>query len=144
MLCGRDDALPLDSLDHRYRNTRCQERIFSEIFEVAAIHRCAVDVHAWSENEMHATRTGISAHGGADPLREVDIPRSCQRDARRICSRQAVVVNAHGTVGHSERGDTKPRNGASVEVIDAPDDLDFFLLRHLAEDRIDPLFHFYS
>jgi hypothetical protein len=70
-------------------------------------------------------------------MRKVYVPGSCQGNPRRIRSRQAVVVNAHRPVGHSESRYTQAGNGASIEIIDASNDFDLLVNRHLAEDRID-------
>ena len=48
-------AARLQSLDVRHHHPRCEIRVFAHVFEVASAERCAVDVHAGTQNHVLST-----------------------------------------------------------------------------------------
>src|SRR5207302_10466726 len=93
------DLLPL-ALDDS--NPRLEIGIFSEILEVAAIHRRLITVHAGPQHEVHAPGTSVAANLGADSLGEFRIPSGCKRDPAGHGCRGSVVAHAEWPIGHLE------------------------------------------
>ena len=54
-------TLRLQPLNVRHHHARCQPRVFTHIFEVAASKRCAVDIYAWPKNHRLAAIEGLFA-----------------------------------------------------------------------------------
>src|SRR5258706_4773224 len=88
---------------------------------------------------MYAARAGILAHRSADPPGKFSVPGRRQRDPSGIRSRWAIVMHSQGTVRHSQGWNPKAGNRPRIEIVDAADDGNFLLHRHLAEDGVNPL-----
>ncbi len=91
---------------------------------------------------MHALGASVPAEFHADPFREIGIPGRGQGDAATEGGCRAFVADTHRSVRHAEARHPQPRDTAKIEEVDAPDQFDLLLERHLFEDRIDALFHF--
>jgi len=59
VLDRRDYALALNSAHVGDGSTRSQERVFTEVFEVAAVHGSTMDIDSRAKQEMNAARAGI-------------------------------------------------------------------------------------
>src|SRR5437867_10535142 len=102
MLNGCAYALSLHPLDIADRDTRGEERVLAEVFEVAAIHRGAIDIHARTEHEVHAPGTSVAADLGADSLGQVRIPSGGKRNPAGHGCRGSVVAHAEWPIGALE------------------------------------------
>ncbi len=139
MLGGGDDVTALDSFDQADSHPRRKKWILAKIFEVASAHRCAIDVHGGSKNEVNAARSGIVAHHCAHSLGEIGVPCCRKRYAGRIRCGGTVVVNAHWAIGHFQFGDADSGHRANEEIVDATDVRDLLFEGHPAEDGLHPL-----
>src|SRR5207247_10064191 len=129
MLNGCAYALSLHPLDIADRDPRGEERVLAEVFEVAAIHRGAVDIHARTEHEVHAPGTSVAADLGADSLGQLRIPSGGKRNPACHCCCGTVVANAQCSFSHFETRTTESGNvpekkirdsGRSVDLLRGP------------------------
>ena len=100
-----ENLLALNAFDQSDSHAGGKKRILAQILEIAAAHGSAVDVHTGSEDDVDAAGAGVFAHRGADAVGEVGVPGSGEGDSGGIGGGEAVVVYAHGAVGHAQRGD---------------------------------------
>src|SRR5437016_13863667 len=107
MLNGCAYALSLHPLDIADRDPRGEERVLAEVFEVAAIHRGAIDIHARTEHEVHAPGTSVAADLGADSLGQLRIPSGGKRNPACHCCCGTVVAHAQWSVSHFETRKTR-------------------------------------
>ena len=114
-----DHALRLHAVDIGNHQRRIQERIFGEVFEVAARQGRAGDVHAGAEQKVDAARAGIPAQTLADSARQLDIPTGGQRNAGGIGGRRSPGAHSHRTVGHLQARQADCRNGMREHPVDA-------------------------
>ena len=77
------DTLRLKSLNIRHHHSGSQPGILAHIFEVAAIQRGAVDVHARTQHDMLATIEGLFAQALTIELGETRIPGGSQTGKSR-------------------------------------------------------------
>ena len=74
VLDGGDDALGLNALDKGHVETGVEERIFREVFEVAAGDGRTGDVDAGAEQEVHTACARVLAHALADAAGQLGVP----------------------------------------------------------------------
>src|ERR1035438_1257644 len=131
-----DWALALHARNVAYSDAGTQEWIFAEVFEIAAIDRLAVNIHAGAEHEVYAAGACVLADSRANSFGKSRIPRSGQSDPGRVDRGRKAGVGAHsdGTVGHFERGKVEPGHGANGEA-GAADVVDLLFQRHLLNQR---------
>ncbi len=98
VLDGRRYAQLLHALDVADGDAPAQERVLTEVFEVAAVHGCDINVHARAEHEVNAARAGIGGDGAAHAFRQRRVPGGCQSDAARHGGGRPVVARADGAV----------------------------------------------
>src|SRR5580704_13884374 len=81
MFGRRAHSLALHSLDVSHRNLPSEIRIFAHVFEVAAIHRRAIDVEARPEHEVNSPGAGVSPYLDPFLLGKRGIPGGGQRNS---------------------------------------------------------------
>src|ERR1700675_1707156 len=102
MFRGGADSLALHALDVSHRELSRQIRILAQVFEIAAVHRRAIDVESRSEHEVHALRAGVSSNLSSHLRSERGIPRSRQGNASDHRGGRAAVANSDRAVGHPQ------------------------------------------
>ena len=118
------DALALHARDVADRDARCEERVFAEVFEVAAVQRSTIDVHPWPEHEMHSTGAGILTDGGSDSRCHRGIPGSCQPNAAEH-GRRTVIAHANWAVGHLQSREADLIVGANIKIVHTTNNVNF-------------------
>src|SRR5208283_5372419 len=117
VLDGGGYAELLHALDIPYGDPPSQERILTEVFKVAAVHRRGINVDARAQHEVNATRAGIGADGCTDALRQRRVPGGRQCDAARHGGGRTVVARTDRPVGHLQLWQSHSGNGADIEEI---------------------------
>ena len=79
---GRD-AFRLQALHIGHHHARCQEGVLAHVFEIAAIERCAENVHTGTENHVLVAVEGFFAQALAIEAGHLRIPGGCQTGQRR-------------------------------------------------------------
>jgi hypothetical protein len=102
MLGYGDHALALHPVNISSGNLPGEIRIFSEVFEIPAIHRCAVDIHAGSQQKIHTSGSCISTQHGSHSLRQGRIPAGRKVNARSKGGGWAPRTHSHRSIGHLE------------------------------------------
>ena len=74
VLDGGSGPITLDAPHVSRRHPAGEERVFREVLEVTPIERIPVDVHARSEQHVHAILQDLVAQDGGRTLHEVDVP----------------------------------------------------------------------
>ena len=74
MLDGSSGSIGLDAPHIGRRHLAGEERVFREVLEVPSVERIPVDVHARSEQHVHAILQDLVAQDGGRTLHEVDVP----------------------------------------------------------------------
>src|SRR5215470_13407416 len=94
------DALALHSFDVCDCDSRGEVGIFAEVFEIPAVQRGAINVHAWAEEEIYALGSGIAPNLFANLAGEGCVPGS--REVDSCCHRRSgtEIPDAHRPVGH--------------------------------------------
>ena len=87
---------------------------------------------------MRALGAGVAAEFDADALDKFRVPGRSKRNAAAVGRRRAVIPQAHRPVCHGEPRHAETGHAAEVKEVDAAEEIDFFLERHLAKDGVDP------
>ena len=139
MLDRGADTLALHALDVTHGNFPGEVRIFAQVFEVASIHRRAVNVHGGTEHEMNALGARVSADFYSFASRERRIPGRRQRDPSGHGGGRSTVADANRPIGHAQARPAEFRISSDVEIILAADEIDLLIEGHLAENGFDAL-----
>ncbi len=94
MFYGGRDSLALNTFDVSHSDACGEEGIFAEVFHVAAVQWRAIDVHAWGQQEVNATRTGVVTKRCTDTLGQRRVPGRSQRDSRGVGRREPKGAHA--------------------------------------------------
>src|SRR5438132_479285 len=138
MFDGGADALALHAFDIADRHARGEEWIFAEVLKVSSVHRCAIDVYAWSQQKVDAFGARVTSNLGTHALGQRRIPRRRQRNAAGHGRGWSKVAYSDRAIGHLQSRYFEPRDVANKKALGASEQVDLFLECHLAEDRVDP------
>ncbi len=118
MLDGGTGSVTLDTPHIGSRHLAGEDRILREILEVPSVERVAVDIHARSEQDVHAIFQHLIAQDGGRALHEVRIPGTGQERSHRESRRHRmgripfrVDPDTGGTVGENGLRDSQTRDG---------------------------------
>ena len=140
MFGRRAHSLALHSLDVSHCNLPSEIRIFAHVFEVAAIHRRAIDVEARPEHEVNSPGAGVSPYLDPFLLGKRGIPGGGQRNSACHYGRGWFgVAYPERTVGHSQPRQPELRIGANIKIVNASDHVDLLFEGHVAENRLNAL-----
>src|ERR1700693_1719565 len=135
VLDSRAHSLALHAFDVSDGGAGCEKWVLAKILEVSAAHRGTIDIHSWSEHEVDAAGARVLTDDRSHALGKVRIPGCSETDAAKRCGRP-IVTNAEGAVRHFQRGQANVLDLVNVEIVGAPDEIDFLLKRKLLEHRI--------
>src|SRR6266516_8080654 len=108
--------------------------VFAEVLKVAAVHRRAINIHAWPKQEMHTFGARIPAYFTPDALRQLWVPGRRQSDSGGHRRGWSIVANAHWSICHFQTRPSESRNASDEKTVDASEKIDLFFERHFAED----------
>ena len=94
MLDARGYTVLLYAFNVRHDHCSRQAGVFAHVFEVSSVERCAVDVHARSEQDVLASIQCLLADAFTVEERHVSVPCSGKTGQRR--ERRAAVVGPSG------------------------------------------------
>src|SRR5215813_6962683 len=132
------DPLTLHSLDVAHGDPPRQKGIVAKVFEIAAVHRSTIDIHARPKKKMHTLGARVSPDLSAHLLRQGWIPCCGQSYSAGHRCRRPIVAHSQRSIRHLETRNTQPGNAAHIEVIDPSKQVNLLLDCHLAENGIDP------
>src|ERR1700687_965722 len=98
MLDGGAHSLRLHAFDISARDARSEKSIFTKVLKITTIHRCAINVHARPQQEMHAFSSRISADFSPDALGQGCIPGRGQTASSSHGRAWPKVANAHWSI----------------------------------------------
>ena len=102
MLDGGYNAFRLYTFYIMFCDFRGQIRVLAEIFEIPAVHRSPVDVHARSEQYGHSPGLGVFAQTMTEFFCQIPVPCSGGEYSGRIKSADSIVAYALGAVRHTD------------------------------------------
>ena len=104
VLDRRDDAARLHAADGVSAQRAGQQRIFAQVFEIAAVARLAHQVHAAGKQDVEALALGFPAHRCAGALDQLRVPGRGHRRARRKCGGAILGPHHAAQVGDAQAG----------------------------------------
>ena len=153
MLDAGGHAVLLHALDIRNDHARREIGIFTHIFEIAAVERRAVDVHARAQQDIFFAVAGLFADGFAVKGRHGGIPRRGQtrqggKSRTRVVGPAGLVplvpqhfgTDSVGAVGAPHLGNAQPLNACRRKFRLGVEQADFLFERHAREGVLDPFF----
>src|SRR5579871_6913630 len=157
MLDVTDDVLRLFTLDAIADQRSSQDRIFTQVFEGAAITRFAGDVHAAAKRHVVALRAEFAPNKSAVFTGCLWVPARRRAQVGRQCGRITAILgaaaNAVGSITHLNDRDSEARHaehesGAAVAEIGirprlapsghtvAMKEVDFLVKREFFKDQL--------
>src|SRR6202041_2868832 len=121
MFDGGADALSLHALDISDGNFSGEIRIFTHVFEIAAVHRGTVDIDGGPEHEIDALGASIAADFDTFARGEGGIPSGGERNAAGHGGGGAAIADAERTIGHLQAWPAEPGISAEEHIILAAD-----------------------
>ena len=118
--------------------------ILTVIFEITAAQRRAIDIHARTEQDMHAARTTVLPQRTAVVAHQRAIPRRRGRNPAREHRAAGIVAHTLRAVGHTDLGNTQSGNRTDIEGVETADIVEFLVERHLADERLGTGFVFFG
>ena len=141
MLDGGGDTLLLHALDIADGNLAGEKWVLTEVFKVASVHRCAVDVDTGAKEKDGSARPAVApqffAYASASGLSH----EAARPMPRRVGDRRRRNMSSHWTVRHLEEGNIEARNGMSSKGCVTADEIDLLIEGHFADKFINTFFH---
>src|SRR6266852_310439 len=134
MLDSGAHSLGLHAFDISDRDARSEKRIFTEVLKVTSIHRRAINIHARSQEEMHAFGPRIPADFSPYTLCHGWIPGRRQSDPGGHGRGWSKVANPHWSIRHFQTRQSESGDASDEKAVYSSDHVDLFFERHLAEE----------